>query len=258
MPAPPCKHLTGQHRTRCCADTPRRRVASGTVSHRRSIPQSIADGAARRWEAVWARPRSGTLPSPEDTGARNLARAGTRILCGVACAALAGCGLIGGPGAVGADVPDTITVTSAAFRDQGPIPERYTCFGAGVSPPIHWSGVPAGTRALALLVDDAGAPVKPYVYWIVFDISSQTTEFQEDSLPPGALQGQASNGRARYNPPCPGPGSHSYRFTVYALSEPVSLPAGAGLIQVWSAIAQDAIARGRLTGTAVPPPGHTS
>ena len=180
------------------------------------------------------------------------------ILCAAACSALAGCGLIGGSGTVGADVPDTITVTSPAFRDQGVIPERYTCFGAGISPPIHWSGVPAGTRALALLVDDAGAPVKPYVYWLVFDISPQTSEFQERTLPPGALQAQASNGRARYNAPCPRSGSHGYRFTVYAMSQPVSLPAGASLMQVWSAVAHQAIARGRLTGTAVAPPGHTS
>lgn len=171
---------------------------------------------------------------------------------------MAGCGLIGGPGAVGGDVPDSITVTSPAFRDQGAIPERYTCFGPGVSPPIHWSGVPAGTRALALLVDDAGAPVKPYVYWIVYDISPQTTEFQEGSLPPGALQGPTSSGPARYAPPCPKSGSHSYRFTVYAMTEPVSVPAGAGLAQVWSAVAQQAIARGRLTGTVTARLGHTS
>jgi Raf kinase inhibitor-like YbhB/YbcL family protein len=151
-----------------------------------------------------------------------------------------------------------MTVTSPAFHDQGLIPDRYTCFGAGLSPPIHWSGVPTGTRALALLVDDAGAPVKPYVYWLVFDISPQTTEFQEGSLPPGALQAQATNGRARYNAPCPRSGLHSYRFTVYALSQPVSQGSGASLKQVWSAVAQQAIARGRLTVTAVPPPGHTS
>lgn len=210
-----------------------------------------------------ARRRAGTRGGRVASGtvSWSLARTLARILCVAVCAALAGCGLIGGPGAVGADVPDTITVTSPAFRDQGLIPERYTCFGGGVSPPIHWSGVPAGTRALALVVDDADAPVKPYVYWIVFDISSQTTEFQEAasrSLPAGALQAQASNGRARYNPPCPRSGSHSYRFTVYAMDKPVSLPAGAGLKQVWSAVAQQAIARGRLTGTAVAPPGHTS
>lgn len=187
-----------------------------------------------------------------------MARTPARILCAAACAVLAGCGLIGGPGTVGADVPNTITVTSPAFRDQGPLPERYTCFGGGVRPPINWSGVPAGTRAIALVVDDADAPVKPYVYWLVFDISAQTTQFQEGSLPSGALQAQASNGRAQYDPPCPRSGSHSYRFTVYAMSEPVSPPAGAGLEQVWSAVAQQAIARGRLTVTATAPPGHTS
>jgi hypothetical protein len=174
------------------------------------------------------------------------------------CTLLAGCGLIGGPRSVSADVPNTITVTSPAFGAQGVIPKRYTCFGAGVSPPIHWSGVPTGTRALALLVDDADAPVKPYVYWIVFDISSQTTELQEGSLPPDALQAQTSNGQAKYHPPCPRSGSHSYRFTVYAMSQPVSLPTGAGLETVWSAVAQVAIARGRLTATAEVPPGHTS
>lgn len=187
-----------------------------------------------------------------------LARTAARILCTAACAVLAGCGLIGGSGAVGSDVPDTISVSSPAFRDQGLIPQRYTCFGPGLSPPIHWSGVPAGTRALALLVDDAGAPVKPDVYWLVFDISPQTTEFPEGSLPPGALQAQASDGRARYNAPCPRSGSHSYRFTVYAMNANVSLPSGAALQQVWSAVAQRAIARGRLTGTVAPPPGHTS
>jgi Raf kinase inhibitor-like YbhB/YbcL family protein len=187
-----------------------------------------------------------------------VARILVRILCAAALAALAGCGLIGGSGAVGADVPDTITVTSTSFRDQGLIPERYTCYGGGVSPPINWSGVPTGTRALALVVDDADAPVEPYIYWLVFDISSQTTEFQEGSLPPGALQAQATNGRSRYNAPCPRSGSHTYRFTVYAMSAPISLPAGSDLQQVWPAVAQHAIARGRVTVTATAPPGHTS
>jgi phosphatidylethanolamine-binding protein (PEBP) family uncharacterized protein len=101
-------------------------------------------------------------------------------------AAMAGCGLIGGTNAGSFDVPEEITVTSLAFRDQGVIPARYTCFGKGVSPPIHWSGVPQGTKALALVADDSDAPVTPYIYWLVFDISPQTTELQEGSLPAGA------------------------------------------------------------------------
>lgn len=229
------------------------------MSHRRNARYGLAGGAAPR-QALAGREQGGRPPrntASQGVGSRILAGTAVRVLCVAACTVLAGCGLIGGSGTVGADVPNTITVTSPAFRDQGLIPERYTCFGAGVSPPIQWSGVPAGTRALALLFDDAGAPVEPYVYWLVFDISSQTTEFQEGSLPPGALLARATNGRARYNAPCPRSRSHTYRFTVYAMSQPVSLPAGAALSQVWSAVARQAIARGRLTGTAMTPPGHT-
>jgi Raf kinase inhibitor-like YbhB/YbcL family protein len=160
----------------------------------------------------------------------------------------AGCGLIGSTNAGSFDVPETITVTSVAFRDQSLIPQRYTCFGKGLSPPLHWSGVPTGTKALALVVDDASAPITVYIYWLVFDISPQTTELQEASLPLNARQAQGSDNRARYHPPCPRSASHSYRFTVYALNAPVALPNGAGEKTAWTAIAARAIARGRLTG----------
>ncbi len=167
------------------------------------------------------------------------------------CAATAGCGLIGGTKTGSFDVPQIITVTSLAFRDQGMIPLRYTCFGKGVSPPIHWSGVPPGTKALALVVDDSDAPVTPYIYWLVFDISPQTTELQEASVPPGARQAQGSNNIASYHPPCPRSGSHSYRFTLYAMSASVPLRGGAQAKATWSAVAARALARGRITGIVV-------
>jgi Raf kinase inhibitor-like YbhB/YbcL family protein len=175
------------------------------------------------------------------------------VICAMWCSLTAGCGLVGGTNTGSFDVPQVITVTSLAFRDQGVIPRRYTCFGKGLSPPLHWSGVPTGTKALALVVDDSGAPVKPYIYWLVFDISPQTAELQEASLPPNARQAQGSNKLARYNPPCPRTANHSYRFTVYAMDSSVSLPNGAGEKATWTAIAQRAIARGRLTGIAQNP-----
>jgi Raf kinase inhibitor-like YbhB/YbcL family protein len=176
-------------------------------------------------------------------------------VCAMWCSLTAGCGLIGSTNAGSFDVPEVITVTSLAFRDQGVIPQRYTCFGKGLSPPLHWSGVPTGTRALALVVDDSGAPVEPYIYWLVFDIGPQTTELQEASLPPNARQAQGSNKRTRYHPPCPRAASHSYRFTVYAMDSYVPLPNGAGVKAAWTAIADRAIARGRLTGIAQNPHG---
>jgi len=175
-------------------------------------------------------------------------------LC-AACSLTVGCGLIGGTNVGSFDVPEIITVTSLGFRDQGDVPLRYTCFGKGISPPIHWSGVPTGTKALALVVDDSDAPVTPYIYWLVFDISPQTTELQEGSLPPSARQAQGTDNIAKYGPPCPRSESHSYRFTLYAMNAPVSLPNGAGLKAAWPAIAARAIARGRLTGIVRNPHG---
>jgi Raf kinase inhibitor-like YbhB/YbcL family protein len=174
-------------------------------------------------------------------------------ICAVWCSLTAGCGLAGRTNAGSFDVPEIITVSSVAFHDQGVIPRRYTCFGKGLSPPLRWSGVPPEAKALALVVDDSGAPVEPYIYWLVFDISPQTTELQEASLPPNARQAQGSDKQARYHPPCPRSASHSYRFTVYAMDSYIPLPNGAGTKAVWSAIAQRATARGRLTGIAENP-----
>ncbi len=65
---------------------------------------------------------------------------GTAIIaiCALWCSVTAGCGLVGGTKTGSFDVPEVITVTSLAFRDQGVIPRRYTCFGKGLSPPLHW------------------------------------------------------------------------------------------------------------------------
>jgi Raf kinase inhibitor-like YbhB/YbcL family protein len=165
-----------------------------------------------------------------------LASAGFALLLTVA-----GCGLVGAP----TTFQGSFTVTSPVING-GIIPARYTCHGAGQSPPLHWSGVPSSTKSLALVVDDAETPIAPYIYWIVFDISPTTTDIQPGQLPPGARQAINSAGHAAYDPPCPRNQEHSYRFTVYALHSAVSLPNGTGLKAAWVAIARTAIAHGRL------------
>ncbi len=162
---------------------------------------------------------------------------------------LAGCGLVGSSRALRQDVQQEMTVTSPVFG-QGVIPRQYTCHGHGDSPPLYWSGAPQGTRALAVVVDDADAPITPYIYWIVLDISPATTDIQAAALPPGARQADNSRGFAGYDAPCPIHGSHRYRFTVYALSTPLRLGDGASAKAAWTAIARTAIGRGRLTATA--------
>lgn len=163
---------------------------------------------------------------------------------------VSGCGLVGGPITIPEGVPLRMTVTSQSFSPTEPIPARYTCHGAGLSPSIHWSGAPDGTKSLALIVDDSSAPITPYIYWIVFDIGPQTSGTLVGQVPTGAKQATNSKGTARYDPPCPVNGSHAYRFTVYALNRSLQLPAGVALKTAWDTIAQTAIARGRLTATA--------
>jgi Raf kinase inhibitor-like YbhB/YbcL family protein len=110
--------------------------------------------------------------------------------------------------------------------------------------------MPAGTRSLALVVDDSDAPITPYVYWIVFDINPATSDILEGQLPPGARQARNSAGQAAYDPPCPGPRGHGYRFTIYALNSALNLPPGTSLVSAWSAIAAATIGRGRKTVSA--------
>ena len=181
-----------------------------------------------------------------------LGRAGRVTVAALATASLAcGCGLVGGPKTVREDVPDVMTVSSQVIS-RGVIAPRYTCHGAGMSPAIHWSGAPQGTKSLALVVDDSSAPITPYIYWIVFDIGPQTTGILDGQLPPGAREAENSRGTARYDPPCPRNGAHAYRFTVYALGRNLRLRSGTSAKSAWTAIAQAAIARGRVTAIATP------
>ena len=166
----------------------------------------------------------------------------------LAALTLAGCGTAG----YGAPVaPSTMSVKSEAFVS-GMLAQRYTCHGAKMNPPLNWSGAPAGTKSLALIVDDSSAPITPTIYWLVFDINPGATDIQEGALPTGARQALNSAGKAAYDAPCPHGSPHSYRFTVYALNTELKLPSGAPLQSVWTAIAAATIGRGRIVVTGNP------
>lgn len=178
--------------------------------------------------------------------ARGVAAAAAAAVCALP---VTGCGLYGSK----ISSPTVMTLHSGAFL-QSVMPSRFTCTGGpkAVNPPLNWAGEPSGTKSLALVFDDSDAPITPYVYWIVFDINPATSDILEGQLPPGARQAQNSAGRAAYNPPCPDPRGHAYRFTVYALNTTLNLPAATSLRSAWMAIAAATIGRGRITVTATP------
>lgn len=152
----------------------------------------------------------------------------------------------GGPEEPATTAPSSITVSSTAFHDGGSIPVKYTCDGAGTSPPLAWTGTPAAAKALAIVVDDPDAPNGTFTHWVLLDLDPKTTSVAE-GITPDATQADNSAGKPSYYGPCPPSGTHHYRFTVYALSKATNLPAGTKLTETLKAIDNNTIARGRLT-----------
>ena len=50
-----------------------------------------------------------------------------------------------------------LSLSSPVFTHNGSIPKVYTCQGKDISPALSWSGVPSGTKSVALIVDDPDA-----------------------------------------------------------------------------------------------------
>lgn len=120
----------------------------------------------------------------------------------------------------------SLTITSSSFRHNADIPARYTCDGDDVSPPLSWTGAPAGAKSLVLIVDDPDAPdpkapKMTWVHWVLYNIPPNTTGFVEGvaakDLPKGTLEGINDWKRTGYGGPCPPVGRHRYFHKLYAL-----------------------------------------
>ncbi len=176
-----------------------------------------------------------------------------RTLVLVALLVLTGCGghdTQPGSAHVPTEAPRTIAVSSSAFGDGEPIPSKYTCHGAGTSPPLEWSGVGPDVGSLALVVDDPDAPGGGYVHWVVLGIPSGVAAVDAGRSPRGASELSASGGLG-WSPPCPPSGTHHYRFTLYAFpsTSAFAVSTTAPLDGTLQLIADEAVAWGRLTGT---------
>ncbi len=137
-------------------------------------------------------------------------------------------------------------LTSSAFVDSGTIPDRYTCKGNDISPPLSIAGIPADAVSLSLVMDDPDAPGGVWDHWVAFDIEPRETIPEAvGSLGTG---GNNSWGRTGYGGPCPPSGTHRYNFTVYALNTNLELAAGSSKQQVLGALEGHVLAQARLMG----------
>ncbi|MCA1959231.1 MAG: YbhB/YbcL family Raf kinase inhibitor-like protein [Desulfomonile sp.] len=149
-----------------------------------------------------------------------------------------------------------ILVTSPAFGDGEMIPKKYTCDGEDLSPPLQFSGVPAGAKSLVLICDDPDAPVGTWTHWVLFNLPPDTKMISEKipasaTLPNGAIHGHNSWGGRKigYGGPCPPSGMHRYYFKVYALDVKLDLPSGTTKKHLAKAMKGHIIGQGELMGT---------
>jgi Raf kinase inhibitor-like YbhB/YbcL family protein len=157
-----------------------------------------------------------------------------------------------------AGAPATIDLTSSAFADGGPMPERYAGQGVGdnISPPLGWTNPPHATHELVLIRQDPDAPLpRPVTHFVVTGIPIGWTGLAEGALAktptPPLAYGKGSFGFIGYHGPRPirAHGPHRYVFQIFALSRSLVLPPEPKLDLVLSGIADTLLARGVLVGT---------
>jgi len=151
---------------------------------------------------------------------------------------------------------------SSAVTDGGPLPQEFTGDGASATLPLEWSGVPEGTRSLAVVMHHIDPQGKTKWYWTLYNIPPETRSLPENVKGVGVLGNNSVNGRIGYAPPhSKGPGPKTYIYTVYALSAVPEISVAPDLVsrEVLLAAAKDHIlASAELTVVYSRPVGTTA
>lgn len=145
-------------------------------------------------------------------------------------------------------------LSSTVFAEGNPIPQKYSCDGEDISPPMQWTDPPEGTMSFALIADDPDAPVGTWVHWVLYNlpanINSLPEAFPSDAdLADGSKNGENSWRRLGYGGPCPPSGTHRYFFKLYALDLILDMTAGATKEQLLQAMEGHILAETELMGT---------
>jgi Raf kinase inhibitor-like YbhB/YbcL family protein len=155
--------------------------------------------------------------------------------------------------------PENFELTSPAFDDGTPIPERHRgrLFGANISPALAWTTPPAGTAELVLVVQDPDVPFgKSATHALTVGIDPSLLGIPENALTNpspirGLKHGRGGLGHLGWAGPMPIPshGPHSYVFQLFALDRQLDLPEKFTLADALKAVTGHIIGRARLDGT---------
>lgn len=139
-----------------------------------------------------------------------------------------------------------LQISSPEFEHNETIPQRYTCQGEDINPPLRIQNVPEGTESLALIMDDPDAPIGTFDHWIVFDIDPEIGLIEENTIP--GVEGSNTFGRVNYGGPCPPDGEHRYFFKIYALDKKLELEEGVSREEMEREMEEHIIEQAELIG----------
>ncbi len=138
-----------------------------------------------------------------------------------------------------------LQITSPAFGHNQMIPQKYTCQGEDVNPPLAITGVPEGTKSFTLIIDDPDAPGGNWDHWLIYNIAPAPI-IEEDSVP--GTQTTNDFGRVHYGGPCPPSGTHRYFFKLYALDAELSFSGLPSKQELEKAMEGHVLAKAELMG----------
>jgi len=147
-----------------------------------------------------------------------------------------------------------LKLTSSDFEDGGEIPRECGYKNGNKVPPLTISGIPEGTKSLALVMDDPdamGAVGKVWLHWTVWDIDPTIAEISEN-LRDVLREGITDFGEVGYGGPAPPDKRHTYVFKLYALDCKLDLPNESTKADVEKAMEGHIIEQATLTGTYAP------
>ena len=149
-------------------------------------------------------------------------------------------------------------LTSSAFANHGEIPMLFTFQGNDITPPLAWSGAPAGTRSFALVVDDPDAPdpqapKMTWVHWVLYNIPPSSSGLPQAAtardLPAETKEGLNDWKRTGYGGPCPPIGRHRYYHKLYALDVVLSDLGTPDKVKLEAVMQGHVLAKAELVGT---------
>jgi Raf kinase inhibitor-like YbhB/YbcL family protein len=144
-----------------------------------------------------------------------------------------------------ATTPKVLKVSSPAFEANGNIPEKFTCRGENISPPLNVGDIPPGTKCLALIMDDPDAPKQTFVHWVVWDLPLDGYIPENFKFGTHGMNGAHKN---EYTGPCPPSGTHRYFFKFTALDIKLKIPEGTDKLILKETMKGHILAEGELIG----------